>query len=81
VDDVLTSGATSKACVEALLEAGAKDVVIACFARVVDAGGLGGAPAKTGAQERDAGEQGGRRGDEVGTKNTTPEAITAPGAT
>lgn len=36
VDDVLTSGATSNACVAALIEAGAKDVVIACFARVVD---------------------------------------------
>ena len=33
VDDVLTSGATSTACVEALLEAGADTVRIACFAR------------------------------------------------
>lgn len=33
VDDVLTSGATSDACVDALLEAGAGDVRIACFAR------------------------------------------------
>lgn len=33
VDDVLTSGATSDACVAALLEAGAKSVRIACFAR------------------------------------------------
>jgi ComF family protein len=33
VDDVLTSGATSDACVEALLAAGASDVKIACFAR------------------------------------------------
>ena len=33
IDDVLTSGATSTACVDALLGAGAKDVRIACFAR------------------------------------------------
>ena len=36
VDDVLTSGATSDACVAALKEAGAEKVVIACFARVMD---------------------------------------------
>lgn len=36
VDDVLTSGATSDACVAALKRAGAKQVVIACFARVLD---------------------------------------------
>ena len=36
VDDVLTSGATSSACVKALKRAGAKSVVIACFARVLD---------------------------------------------
>lgn len=36
VDDVLTSGATSGACVGALRRAGATKVVIACFARVVD---------------------------------------------
>jgi len=36
VDDVLTSGATSGACVSALKRAGAKKVVIACFARVLD---------------------------------------------
>jgi len=36
VDDVLTSGATSDACVSALKRAGAKSVVIACFARVLD---------------------------------------------
>ena len=35
VDDVLTSGATSNACVAALLQAGAKSVRVACFARVV----------------------------------------------
>jgi len=34
VDDVLTSGATSNACVQALLEGGARRVRIACFARV-----------------------------------------------
>jgi predicted amidophosphoribosyltransferase len=36
VDDVLTSGATSDACVKALKKAGAKKVVIACFTRVMD---------------------------------------------
>lgn len=36
VDDVLTSGATSDACVRALLKAGVKQVRIACFARVLD---------------------------------------------
>ena len=36
VDDVLTSGATSTACVKALKRAGARSVVIACFARVLD---------------------------------------------
>lgn len=36
VDDVLTSGATSNACVSALKRAGAGKVVIACFARVMD---------------------------------------------
>lgn len=36
VDDVLTSGATSQACVAALLEAGAESVRIACFARVAE---------------------------------------------
>lgn len=36
VDDVLTSGATSDACVSALKRAGAKCVVISCFARVQD---------------------------------------------
>ncbi|PNU06131.1 ComF family protein [Novosphingobium guangzhouense] len=36
VDDVLTSGATSDACVSALRRAGAERVVIACFARVLD---------------------------------------------
>ena len=36
VDDVLTSGATSDACVAALKRAGAGKVVIGCFARVLD---------------------------------------------
>ena len=36
VDDVLTSGATSDACVRALLGAGAAEVIVACFARVLD---------------------------------------------
>ncbi len=36
VDDVLTSGATSNACVSALKRAGASKVVICCFARVLD---------------------------------------------
>jgi ComF family protein len=36
VDDVMTSGATSDACVSALKRAGAAKVVIACFARVLD---------------------------------------------
>ena len=35
VDDVLTSGATSDACVRALKRAGAAKVVVACFARVL----------------------------------------------
>lgn len=34
VDDVLTSGATTNACVAVLKRAGAKNVMIACFARV-----------------------------------------------
>ena len=36
VDDVMTSGATSDACVQALRRAGATKVRIACFARVLD---------------------------------------------
>ncbi|WP_328598175.1 ComF family protein [Croceibacterium salegens] len=36
VYDVMTSGATSTACVTALKRAGAEKVVIACFARVLD---------------------------------------------
>jgi ComF family protein len=36
VDDVMTSGATTDACVRALKRSGAQRVVIACFARVLD---------------------------------------------
>ena len=36
VDDVLTSGATSGACVSALKRAGTRMVIVACFARVLD---------------------------------------------
>jgi ComF family protein len=36
VDDVLTTGATSDACIKALHKAGAGQVRIACFARVLD---------------------------------------------
>jgi ComF family protein len=36
VDDVLTSGATSAACVSALKRAGARLVIVSCFARVLD---------------------------------------------
>lgn len=36
VDDVLTSGATSTACIKVLKRAGAKSVGVACFARVLD---------------------------------------------
>ena len=36
VDDVLTSGATSDACVKVLRKAGATAVTIACFSRVLD---------------------------------------------
>ncbi len=36
VDDVMTSGATTDACLAALRKAGAGDVRIACFARVLD---------------------------------------------
>jgi ComF family protein len=36
VDDVLTSGATSTACVKALKRGGARSVQIACFSRVLD---------------------------------------------
>ena len=35
VDDVLTTGSTSDACAKALLRAGAAQVELICFARVV----------------------------------------------
>lgn len=35
VDDVLTTGSTSEACAKALLRAGAAQVDLICFARVV----------------------------------------------
>jgi ComF family protein len=38
VDDVFTSGATGSACVSALKRAGARQVTVACFARVLDEG-------------------------------------------
>ncbi|QIQ86132.1 ComF family protein [Erythrobacter sp.] len=74
VDDVLTSGATSDACVAALLDGGAREVRVACFARVVDGRGMDGerkpdAPGK--GTERKAQE----------AENTTPEAMKTPGAT
>lgn len=69
VDDVLTSGATSDACVAALLEAGAASVRIACFARVVDGRGM-----------REGAVKDSSRAAEPEPKNETPEAITAPGA-
>lgn len=36
VDDVMTSGATSDACARVLKRAGAEQVIVACFARVLD---------------------------------------------
>lgn len=36
VDDVLTSGATSDACVRTLKRGGAAEVIVACFSRVLD---------------------------------------------
>lgn len=44
VDDVLTSGATSRACIAALEQAGAASITIACFARVEEGHHLGPAP-------------------------------------
>lgn len=70
VDDVLTSGATSNACIEALVEAGAKTIRVACFARVNEGPGR--------AASRDDGLGEGQSGR---PKSETPEAETAPGAT
>lgn len=66
VDDVLTSGATSNACVDALLGAGARSIKLACFARVVSG-------------VSDSGLDSFKNG--LIRKVETPEAITAPGAT
>jgi len=46
VDDVLTSGATSRACIAALREAGPARIAVACFARV-ELGADGGLPQDT----------------------------------
>lgn len=56
VDDVFTSGATSDACVNVLLAAGAKSVRIACFARVVDGQGMGGRHRHTGVPKNETPE-------------------------
>lgn len=66
VDDVLTSGATSDACVQTLLKGGARSVTIACFARVIEG-------------EFDSSVE--RMLQKSEPENTTPEAITTPGAT
>ncbi len=66
VDDVLTSGATSNACIDALLGAGARSVRLVCFARVVSA-----------ASEFDRKYINASKDQKI----ETPEAITAPGAT
>jgi ComF family protein len=63
VDDVLTSGATLRACVGALVEAGAERVHVACFARVKDGHEIGDSDLDRSAN------------------STTPEAMSAPGAT
>jgi adenine/guanine phosphoribosyltransferase-like PRPP-binding protein len=47
VDDVLTSGATSNACVAALLDAGAASAQIICFARVANVFGQTGSQNET----------------------------------
>lgn len=76
VDDVLTSGATSEACISALLGAGASSVMICCFARVLDEGA--GEPLAV----RDAPEPDGAIPILAApAQNITPEAARAPGAT
>ncbi len=47
VDDVLTSGATTQACLDVLHKAGVRRVKIACFARAIDDTQALGAPAST----------------------------------
>lgn len=66
VDDVLTSGATSSACMTALLKAGATSVTICCFARVLDESLHGEAAAASADQVR---------------QNITPGIDMIPGAT
>ncbi|TRD09891.1 ComF family protein [Erythrobacter insulae] len=66
VDDVLTSGATSNACVDVLLNRGARSVSIACFARVVD-----------GVSERSKAKLVSKNVPET----ITPEVVKTPGAT
>jgi len=46
VDDVLTSGATSRACIAAIAAAGPASIAVACFARVEE-GSYGSMPGKT----------------------------------
>ena len=75
VDDVLTSGATSDACVQVLLNAGASSVRIACFARVVDGRGMGGFAKQT------SGLENGTLKENRAPKNETPEVVKTPGAT
>lgn len=50
VDDVLTSGATSRACISAIAGAGPASVAVACFARVTEDHHLG--PAHRGCHDR-----------------------------
>lgn len=66
VDDVLTSGATSSACMTALLKADATSVTICCFARVLDESLHGEAAAASADQVR---------------QNITPGIDMIPGAT
>ncbi|MEP5939033.1 MAG: ComF family protein [Erythrobacter sp.] len=73
VDDVLTSGATSDACVKVLKQAGAQSVRVACFARVLDE-----------ALEMGDGNSGGINfaAQSSAAKNETPEVpFGSPGAT
>lgn len=58
VDDVLTSGATSDACVGALRRAGAARIVVACYARVVAGDPVTPLPAATAAQAEGPGTDG-----------------------
>lgn len=71
VDDVLTSGATTNACVGQLLKAGAASVRIACFARVLDEGV---ADRARGGVADNAGPDGSKL-DSTMPENITPEAV------